>query len=114
MEPIQVAGALMMQYMNGLSMTGPFKYPGRAGSAVRVWLPNGYGISLGSGYYTQDSFPEVAPIRALDSWDGKSAIGDDQWDYAWGDHPDFRDIMDSERCCYPQRAYEILSRLKEL
>jgi hypothetical protein len=104
MEPIQVAGALMTQYMNGLSMTGPFAYPGREGSAVRVWLPNGYGISLGNGYCAMDEYPEVVAIRARD-------IDNDLWDYAPHACPS---LPAEERGCTPQRAYEILSHLKTL
>lgn len=107
MTPETVAGTLMTEYLNGLTMTGPFRYPGRAGSVVRVWLPNGYGISLGSGYYTEDEYPEVVPARARD-------LDNDLWDYAWSAHPDFRYSPYADRECTPQRAYEILSHLKNL
>lgn len=103
MEPIKVAGHVMLTDLhNDLHMVGPYKTG--TGTAVQLYLKNGYGISLATSSY-RDTLPLVCPIRGNED-------GTETFTYAWLAHPDFAEIRDSERGCDVERAYEILKHLK--
>lgn len=104
MEPAYVAGHVMLTDLhNDVYMEGVYK--SGAGTAVQVFLRNGYGISLATSDYGGDTLPLVAPIV-------KDPTSETGWTHAWDKHPDFSDIMDSQRGCDVERAREILAHLK--
>lgn len=103
MEPITVAGHVMLTDLhNDLYMVGPYKTG--TGTAVQLYLKNGYGISLTTSEYG-DAFPFVGPIRG-------SEDGAEDFTFAWLAHPDFTGTQHSERGCDVERAYKILKHLK--
>lgn len=105
MEPVQVAGAVSLSVLhNDVHMEGVYK--SGYGTAVQVYLKNGYGISLASSSYGGDTLPIVCPIR-------RKVDGSGEFDYAWLAHPDFAGIRDSERGCDVDRAVEILTYLRD-
>ena len=102
MEPITVAGHVMLTDLhNDLYMVGPYETGN--GTAVQLYLKNGYGISLATSSYG-DTLPIVAPVRRKED-------GTEEFTFAWLAHPDF-ELLDSERGCDVQRAYDILMHLK--
>lgn len=104
MDPVTVAGhVLLTDLHNDLYMVGPYKTGN--GTAVQLFLNNGYGISLGTSHYESDTFPLVAPIR-------KNEDGTEDFTYAWTAHPDFTAVPCSERGGTVERAHEILTHLK--
>ena len=107
MEPMTVAGHVSLTDLNNdLCVVGP--YETSKGTAVQVFLENGYGISLATSLYDGDEFPLVAPVR-------KNEDGTESFTYAWEAHPDFASgtgVPFSERGCDPERAHQILSYLK--
>jgi hypothetical protein len=105
MDPVTVAGHVMLTDLhNDLYMVGPYRTG--TGTAVQLFLNNGYGISLGTSDYAGDTFPLVAPIR-------KNEDGTEDFTYAWTAHPDFTSVSHSERGGTVERAREILTYLRE-
>lgn len=110
MKPGKVAGYVMISALhNDLTMYGPY---GRDGSeAVRLFLKNGYGLSLTNGWYETDDYPEAAVIKA----ESREHMERDDYTYpAVSYSGEMAEIRDGERGCDVNRAIEILTHLKGL
>lgn len=108
MTPEQVAGHVMLTDLhNDLHVIGPFILGDGERTAVRIYLDNGYGVSLATDIYGEGYFPSVAPIK-------KITESGEEFRFAFEVHPDFSTTLDSETDCTSDRVHEILSQLKNL